>query len=135
MHMLVDTVAADRATLLSILLHQHRLAHGQFPALLSEMRALDETAFAAMVTDPWSGSQFTWFPQGIPQISRPAFAASLSPFKFDQPILMTVGSPANYQPSTVRTASEVSDVLDLPNHFVPFLGTQDRFEGPAPPNP
>jgi hypothetical protein len=135
LHMLVDTVAAERATLLSILLHQHRLTHGQFPALLSELRALDDHAFAALITDPWTGSQFTWFPQGIPQISRPAFAASLSPFKFDQPILMTVGSPANHQPSTVRTASEVSDVLNLPNRFVPFLGTQDRFDGPASPNP
>ena len=135
MHMLVDTVAAERATLLSILLHQHRLTHGQFPALLSELRALDDTAFAAMVTDPWSGSEFAWFPQGISQISRPALTANLSFLKFEQPILMTIGSPTSHQPSTVRTESEVSEVLDLPKHFVPFLGTQDRFDGPPSRNP
>lgn len=129
LHMLVDTVAAERATLLSILLHQHRLTHGQFPALLAELRALDDQAFAALITDPWSGSPFLWFPEGVPAVARPDFASLLQRLPNDQPLRMTVGLRVPHLPSQGEV--ETSEELNLPKQFIPFLGTQDPFDGNA----
>jgi hypothetical protein len=129
MHMLLDTVAAERATLLSLLLHQHRLTHGQFPALLSELRALDDHAFATLITDPWSGSPFLWFPEGVPAVAKPDFDSLLQRLPNDQPLLMTVGLRVQHLPS--QGEIEPSEEFVLPKQFIPFLGTQDPFDRDA----
>ncbi len=69
-----------RATLLILAIEAYRLQHGELPAALDDLTGDPGTGdayFETLPHDPYSGRDFVYFPQGIPQPRTPIETAEL----------------------------------------------------------
>jgi hypothetical protein len=72
----IDTIASERATLLSIKLQQYRLAHSAFPESL--LKLLDENRWnSQMLIDPYTGAPFFYTPNVVEKSVRTDFTPVL----------------------------------------------------------
>ena len=93
--LLVDELAARRACVLRMAIVDFLREHGVFPQKLGE---LEGTYFPQLPLDPFSGEEFEYRPQGLPE---PVEFWKTSQFKTqpDRPLLWSVGP--NYTPFTL----------------------------------
>jgi len=121
----VDTVASERATLLTIKLHQYRLEHGAFPETLLALMNGGGTDYL-IYEEPWSGSPFLYTKQ-----------ATKTNFQINNQAKSTVATGcailatpdawlSNFRsPVFSLTPEGIADIYELPANLVLFIGTHD----------
>ncbi|HQX49798.1 MAG TPA: hypothetical protein PLY87_20375 [Planctomycetaceae bacterium] len=120
-----DTVVSERATLLTIKLHQYRLEHGAFPETLLALMNGGGTDYL-IYEEPWSGSPFLYTKQ-----------ATKTNFQINNQAKSTVATGcailatpdawlSNFRsPVFSLTPEGIADIYELPANLVLFIGTHD----------
>ncbi len=116
---MMDTIALERAAVLSIRLHQYRLQHGSFPDSLLRLPSLSPIQSTSGRghspvdhLDPWTGTFFVYAPQGIGQpfpLDRMSNNDATASIAAGQPIL--IAQSQNYHDPILRTAGGSPVVL------------------------
>jgi hypothetical protein len=122
----IDTLASERATLLTIQLQKYRIAHGKFPESLIDLPELDRTD-TLIRTDPWTGTLFFYAgPNHAPPL-RLRYVTDKPPVTFGQPLLFTPGALQVRLKSYVPLPPENGSVkmYKLPENAILFLGLSD----------
>ena len=125
----IDTIASERATLLTIMLQKYRIAHGKFPESLIDLK-LDGPANNLIQTDPWTGASFFYAaPNHTPPL-RLRWNTEAPPVTFGQPLLFTPGGSGLSVNSYVPPPAETGPVemYKLPANVVLFLGLNDAVD-------
>ncbi len=122
----IDTIASERATLLTIMLQKYRIAHGKFPESLLELP--DSGPLDDLIrTDPWTGSEFFYGPPGHTPPFRLGLSGDETPVVFGQPVLFTPGALQarlkSYDGLTI--VKDSFEMYKLPENLIPFLGLSD----------
>ncbi len=128
----IDTIASERATLLTIRLQQYRIAHSAFPESLLEL--LDDNRWnSQMLVDPWTGAPFVYTPKAVDEPVRTNFTHTLN-----KPEIGVVGGRilACLPPYGTRLDSvfrhtwdnETAVYLQLPPNLILFVGTHDPLD-------
>jgi hypothetical protein len=119
-NIMMDTIALERAAVLSIRLHQYRLQHGIFPDSLLRLPSLSPVQttsrhgghFVVDHLDPWTGTFFVYAPQGIGKpypIDRMSNNDATASIDAGQPML--IAQSQNYRDPILRTAGGSPVVL------------------------
>jgi len=127
----IDTIASERATLLTIKLQQYRLEHSEFPESLMDL--LDDPMNSQMFTDPYTGSPFFYTPKVVDKLVRTDFArVSHRPeiFVTGGRILACFGPRYSDLDSVFRQTGDADGVvyLQLPPNLILFVGLHDRLD-------
>ena len=126
---LMDTIALERAAVLSIRLHQFRLEHGNFPKYLWELPSVIEPydndprrVRSVDHLDPWTGTLFAYAPQGtgkpFPLDRSAKTGTSTTSVRDQQPIL--ISQTSMYRQPIGEFASE--PVVTLPEKSIVLCG-------------
>ena len=125
----IDTIASERATLLTILLQQYRLDHGSFPESLLDLPKQDGPP-RLIPTDPWTGAPFFY----TATVQKPSLMLGntvTSPrVTSAQPLLCSAGSSGLSLDSYFAEPSGTDpiDIYSLPPNVVLFLGLADEVD-------
>lgn len=125
----INTIASERATLLTIMLQKYRIVHGKFPDSLIDLSEIDRTD-TLIRTDPWTGTPFLYIsPNHAPPL-RLEFVTSAPLITFGQPVLHTPGvlqiGLKSYVP--LPTANGSIEMYKLPENVILFLGLSDGID-------
>lgn len=125
----VDTIASERATLLTIMLQQYRLAHGKLPDNLLDLPDGDP-ANTRIQTDPWTGGPFFYAAAGCRSPLKLHFGRTSPRVTPSQPLLYSAGGYGFSFQSYVATPSmnEPIEMYKLPPNVVVFLGLSDNVD-------
>ncbi len=127
----VNLIAEERATLITVLLHRHRMMHGRFPDSLLELADGDELILMHL-TDPWSGTLFFYAPKGLNKPVRLGFENEQYRIAAGQPLLFSAGRFARplhqYLQDPPRHECEPYSVATLPPNLILFMGLDDRVQ-------
>lgn len=127
----VNLMAEERATLITVLLHRHRLIHGKFPDSLMELTDGTDT-ISTLLTDPWSGTPFFYVPKGLTMPIRLGFENEEYRIAAGQPLLFSAGRfgrPLHqYLQDSPRQEGEPYSVATLPPNLILFVGLDDRVQ-------
>ena len=127
----VNLIAEERATLITVLLHRHRMIHGKFPDSLVELADGDEL-ISMRLTDPWSGTLFFYAPKGLTKPIRIGFENEQYRIATGQPLLFSAGRFARplhqYLQDPPRHEGEPFSVATLPPNLILFVGLDDRVQ-------
>ncbi|MFO1002862.1 MAG: hypothetical protein U0936_21230 [Planctomycetaceae bacterium] len=127
----VNLIAEERATLITVLLHRHRMMHGRFSDSLLELADGDEL-ISMRLTDPWSGTMFFYAPKGLTKPVRLGFENEQYRIAAGQPLLFSAGRfarPLNqYLQDSPRQDGEPYSVATLPPNLILFVGLDDRVQ-------
>ena len=127
----VNLIAEERATLITVLLQQHRLMHGKFPDSLLELADV-KGSDSVLLTDPWSGTPFFYAPKGLPRPIRLGFENEQYRIAAGQPLLLSAGRFARplhqYLQDPPRHEGEPYSVATLPPNLILFVGLDDRVQ-------
>jgi hypothetical protein len=120
-------IASERATLLILLLHQHRKDHGSFPATLFDLQ-VDPYMERLVRIDPFTGEAFFYAATGI---SKPIL---LTPTRIEptqrlwapehQPLLVSAGISGLTMTWAINASKHDADtkrIAKLPEHAILFL--------------
>ncbi|MEJ7593317.1 MAG: hypothetical protein WKF77_17375 [Planctomycetaceae bacterium] len=122
----IDTIASERATLLTIMLQKYRIAHGKFPESLIDLK-LDAIWDNLILPDPWTGTPFFYVASDHTPPLRLGWNTEAPPVTAGQPLLFTPGgsgaSLKTYLPQTAENGSV--EMYKLPANVVLFLGLND----------
>jgi len=125
----IDTIASERATLLTIMLQKYRIAHGKFPESLIDLQ-LDSYADRLILPDPWTGSPFFYAAPNHTPALRLRYDTETPPVTPGQPLLFTPGrsgaSVNSYVPPPAENASV--EMYKLPANVILFLGLNDAVD-------
>jgi hypothetical protein len=128
----VDTIASERATLLTIMLQQYRLTHGKFPDSLVSLLDLPngDPSNHRIQTDPWTGGPFLYAATGhkLPLKLNPGRTSPcVTPA---QPLLYSTGGYGLSLQSYFATPSlkEPIEMYKLPPNVVVLLGLSDNVD-------
>ena len=125
----VDTIASERATLLTIMLQQYRLVHGQFPDSLVSLLDLPngDPSSTIIQTDPWTGGPFLYAATGHKLPLKLHFGPTSLRITPAQPLLFSAGGYGLRFQSYFASPSlsEPSEMYKLPPNVVVFLGLSD----------
>ncbi len=125
---IINITAEERATLLTVLLHRHRIQHGKFPDSLMDLDEGDPV-FSFMVTDPWSGAPFFYASQGVSRPLRRGHQEEGFRVAAGQPILFSPGRFAyplqHYMRGPAQNESTRFSTAILPPNLILFLGLDE----------
>jgi|GEM_PF-1228751 len=125
----IDTIASERATLLTIMLQKYRIAHGKFPESLIDLK-LDGPANNGIQTDPWTGASFFYAPPNHTPPLRLKYNTETPPVTLGQPLLFTPGgsgaSLQTYVPQPAKNGPV--EMYKLPANVILFLGLNDAVD-------
>ena len=128
----IDTIASERATLLTIMLQQYRLAHGTFPDSLVSL--LDppngDPSNTRIQTDPWTGGPFLYAATGHELPLKLHFGRTSPRITPAQPLLYSAGGYGLSLQSYFATPSmsEPTEMYKLPPNVVVVLGLSDNVD-------
>ena len=125
----IDTIASERATLLTIMLQKYRIAHGKFPESLIDLQ-LDGPANNLIQTDPWTGAPFVYAASGHTPLLRLRDKTETPPVTPGQPLLFTPGGSGASVNSYIAPlpASGSMEMYKLPENVILFLGLSDAID-------
>ncbi len=125
----IDTIASERATLLTIMLQKYRIAHGKFPESLIDLK-LDAFWDNLILPDPRTGSPFFYVASDHTPPLRLRWNTEAPPVTFGQPLLFTPGGSGLSVNSYVPPPAETGPVemYKLPANVVLFLGLNDAVD-------
>ena len=125
----IDTIASERATLLTIMLQQYRLAHGTFPDSLVNLLDLPngDPSNNRIQTDPWTGAPFFYAANGCKSPLKLHLGRTSPRITPAQPLLYSAGGYGLSLQSHFETPSlsETTEMYKLPPNVVVFLGLSD----------
>ena len=128
----IDTVASERATLLTIMLQQYRLAHGKFPDSLVSLLELPNgnPSNTIIQTDPWTGGPFLYTATGHESPLKLQLGLKSPRVTPAQPLLFASGNYGWSLQSYIATPlmSEPTELYKLPPNVIVFLGLSDEVD-------
>lgn len=128
----IDTIASERATLLTIMLQQYRLAHGTFPDSLVNLLDLPngDPSNNRIQTDPWTGAPFFYAATGYKSPLKLHLGPTSPRITPAQPLLYSAGGYGFSLRSYLATpsVSEATEMYKLPPNVVVFLGLSDNVD-------
>ncbi len=128
----VDTIASERATLLTIMLQQYRLVHGTFPDSLVSLLDLPngDPLSTIIQTDPWTGGPFLYAATGHKSPLKLHLGRTSPRTTPAQPLLYSTGGFGLSLQSYVATLSmsEPTEMYKLPPNVIVFLGLSDNVD-------
>ena len=122
----IDTIASERATLLTIMLQKYRIAHGKFPESLLDLP--DAGAADDFIrTDPWTGAVFFYAAPNHATALRLRNVGDSPAFTPGQPLLFTPGAIPGMLNTYIShpTGNGPFEMLKLPENVILFLGLSD----------
>ena len=126
---LINLMAEERATLLTILLQRHRVNHGQFPESVMHLEG-DDVLLPTILTDPWSGGPFFFAPAGLKRPVRLDLESDVYRMDAGQPFLFSSGRSAtsiyHYAHDKPDGESLAVSVATFPPHLILFMGLEER---------
>ncbi len=125
----IDTIASERATLLTIMLQKYRVAHEIFPESLIDLQ-LGGPANNLIQTDPWTGAPFVYAASGHTPMLRLRDKTETPPVTPGQPLLFTPGGSGASVNSYIAPlpASGSMEMYKLPENVILFLGLRDAID-------
>ncbi len=125
----VDTIASERATLLTIMLQQYRLAHGKFPDSLLDVSHGDPS-ITRIQTDPWTGAPFFYAANGCNSAIKLSFSNTSPRVTPAQPLLYSAGGYGFSLQSyfAISSIREPTEMYKLPPNVIVFLGLSDNVD-------
>ena len=128
----VETIASERATLLTIMLQQYRLTHGRFPDSLVSLLDLPngDPSSTRIPTDPWTGGPFLYAATGHKSPLKLQLGLTSPRITPAQPLLFSAGNYGLSLQSYFATPSmsEPTEMYKLPPNVVVFLGLSDNVD-------
>ena len=128
----IDTIASERATLLTIMLQQYRLAHGKFPDSLVSLLELPNgnPSNTIIQTDPWTGGPFLYTATGHSSPLKLQLGLKAPRVTPAQPLLFSTGNFGLSLQSYIATPliNEPTEMYKLPPNVVVFLGLSDEVD-------
>ena len=122
----IDTIASERATLLTIMLQQFRLAHKSLPASLLELTD-DDPSNTLIYQDPWSGAPFFYTNKTAGHAVRIWGSFNTPDAVVGSALLASTGWPAlSFDSMFGQIAhTEPIELYELPPSVVLFVGPFD----------
>ncbi len=128
----IDTIASERATLLTIMLQQYRLAHGEFPGSLVSLLELPNgnPSNTIIQRDPWTGGPFLYAATGHSSPLKLQLGLKAPHVTPAQPLLFSTGNFGSNLQSYIATPliNEPTEMYKLPPNVVVFLGLSDEVD-------